>query len=202
MLIRDTFMLLKELAVEQDKDTCIIDLKLTCGPTMWPINVYECDSPPPTHTHKHTHNCTCTCTCILYNRDRTGYICGPHSVGGPAGGNKTGGPAGSRETSLISTAAWPYNTVGFSSMGLQDPLDDGGGVWPWVMASEYLSSWWQHLYIIPNVFHPCSVAHRYLPACAVVVHQHAYKTLPGTRCCCNWQAQWRSYQHSSLEGMY
>ena len=34
MLIRDTLMLLEELAVEQDKDTCIIDLKLTCGPTM------------------------------------------------------------------------------------------------------------------------------------------------------------------------
>ena len=34
MLIRDAFMLLEELAVERDKDTCIIDLKLTCGPTM------------------------------------------------------------------------------------------------------------------------------------------------------------------------
>ena len=34
----------------------------------------------------------------------------------------------------------PLSALRYSFMGLQDPWDEGGGVRPWVMASEYLSS--------------------------------------------------------------
>ena len=44
------------------------------------------------------------------------WLQGPHSGGEPAGGNKIGGPVGSRDTSLISTAAWPLSAVGYSSL--------------------------------------------------------------------------------------
>ena len=73
-------------------------------------------------------------------------------MGEPAGGNKTGGPAGSEKPALSPQLHDPLSALGFSSMGLQDPLDDGGGVRPWVTASEYLSSWWQHLYIYQMYF--------------------------------------------------
>ena len=80
-----------------------------------------------THTHTYAHTCTCTCTCIYHSQ-----IClrarGPHSVGKSAGSNKTGGPH----------LHDPLSAVGYSSMGLQNPWDEGGGVQPWVTA-EYPS---------------------------------------------------------------
>ena len=200
MLIRDTFMLLEELAVEQDKDTCIIDLKLTCGPTMWPINVYECDSPPLTHTQTETHTIVLVLV-LVYSITETELATWPPFRGWVSRRQQDWWSCWQQgnQPYLHSCMALQYS--GVLIYGLARPIR----WWRWgtalgdgIRISVFLVAAFIH---IPNVFYPCSVAHRYLPACAVVVHQHAYKTLPSTWRCCNWQAQWRSYQHSSWEGM-
>ena len=81
------------------------------------------------YTHTHTHTCIYHCTYHCQN-----WLHGPHSGGEPGGG-----PVGSGETSLVSTSAWPPQCIGYSSMGLQDPWDEGGEVRPWVTASDYPS---------------------------------------------------------------
>ena len=83
------------------------------------------------HTHKHTHTHiyihTCTCTCIT--TANFGYMT-PNSGGEPAGGIRTRDPIGSGDTCPNTPTTWPLVQIGYSSVGLQDPRDERGGVQP------------------------------------------------------------------------
>ena len=74
------------------------------------------------HTHARTHTRTHTFVLVLvFTTARTGYVA-PIKGGEPAGGNKTGGPVGSRDTSLISTSAWPPQCIEVLIYGLARPM--------------------------------------------------------------------------------
>ena len=116
----------------------------------------------PAHTymyaHTYTHAYTCTCTVlVLLLPELAIYVCGPQSWSEPADGNKTGGPVGSRDISLIFPAAWLPQ---YSPIDLLDPWDKRGGVWPWVMVSEYL------FWTLGHKIHHLHLVIRWL-ACAV-----------------------------------
>ena len=175
MLIRDNLMLLEELAVKRDKDTRIIDLKLTCGPTMWPINVYECDSPPPppppthktkTHTQLYLHLYLYT----IQQRQNWVYMWPPVS-GWAIRRQQDWWSRWQRGNQPYLHSCMVLQYSGFLIYGLARPIR----WWRWgtalgdgIRISVFLVAAFIH---IPNVFYPCSVAHIYLPACAVVVHK-------------------------------
>ena len=90
-----------------------------------------------TYIHTHAHTCTCTCTpCIT--TARTGYVA---PIQGVSQQEVTGlvVPLAAGTPGLSPHLHGPLSALGYSSMGLQDPLDEGGGVRPRVTASGYPS---------------------------------------------------------------
>ena len=66
------------------------------------------------------------CITFVYGCVRTGYVA-PIQGGEATGGKRTGGPVGSKDTSLISTVAWPPQCSGVLIYGLAKPR--GLGRW-------------------------------------------------------------------------
>ena len=91
------------------------------------------------HTCTHTHACTHTCTCTCIYRSQNWLYLAPIQGMSQQQPQNWWSRLQCRHQPISPQLHAPLRAVKYSSMGLQDPWDEGGGVRPWVNASEYPS---------------------------------------------------------------